>query len=371
MKPLRNRWMVCLALAALVLTLVGAPWLAPAQGRAQVDTCADYTYREDAQNAFQDPEACPGLPSRDTAPTPVPTLDPTPVPTLVPTQIPTAIPAGGQGYACSDYLYREDAQNGFQDPEACPELPSKDTAPTCGDFATQAEAQAFYNQDPYRYWTLTDQGRGIGTDATTACPELAVAPPVAEQPVPSGPVTTSVTTPVTGRAAGNASRTSGSAETESTSGAAPVGRVSRAAITATEPDGSDAVIFPGTCETETFEDPMAQLTDVVSVAGEATGADAFSTVATSFSTVDLTLDELLADEHVLVVFDEIQTERALSCGPIGGMIADDGSLAIGLRETPGAGWSGVAYLAPDADGTSITIFLAEGLAATGESPKEG
>ena len=373
MKPLRNRWMVCLALAALVLTLVGAPWLAPAQARAQVDPCADYTYREDAQNAFQDPEACPGLPSKDTAPTPVPTLDPTPVPTLVPTQIPTAIPAGGQGYACSDYLYREDAWEGFQEYGVCMELPSKDTAPTCGDFATQAEAQAFYNQDPYRYWTLTDQGRGIGTDATTACPELAVAPPVAEQPLPSGPVTT----PVTGRAAGSASRTSASAETESTSestsGSAPAGRVSRAAITAAEPDGSAAVIFAGTCDTGTFDDPMAELTDVVSVAGEATGAGAFSTVATSFSTVDLSLDELLADEHVLVVFDEIQTERALSCGPIGGMIADDGSLAIGLRETPGAGWSGVAYLAPDADGTSITIFLAEGLAATEErdtSPKE-
>lgn len=367
MKPLRNRWMACLALGALVLSLVGAPWLVPAEGRAQGDTCADYVYREDAQAGFQDPDACPNLPSRDTAPTPVPTLDPTPVPTLVPTQIPTLTPPGGQGYACSDYIYREDAQSGFQDPEACPELPSKETAPTCGDFATQAEAQAFYNQDPYRYWTLTDQGRGIGTDATTACPELAGAPPVVGQPTPDAPVTA----PVASRDAGDASGISASADTESTSGSAPAGRVSRAAITADAPDGSDAVIFPGTCDNGAFDDPMAELTDVVSVAGEATGAGAFSTVATSFSTVDLALDELLADDHVLVVFDELQTERALSCGPIGGMIADDGSLAIGLRETPGAGWSGVAYLMPDADGTSITIFLAQGLAATSDTSREG
>lgn len=366
MKPLRNPWMACLALGALVLTLVGAPWLVPAQSRAQGDTCADYTYREDAQDGFQDPAACPDLPSRDTAPTPVPMLTPTLVPTPIPTPIPTLIPPGGQGYACSDYIYREDAQSGFQDPAACPELPSKDTAPACSDFATQAEAQAFYNQDPYRYWTLTDLGRGIGADTTTACPELADAPPVVGPPTPDAPVTS----PVTGRAAGDASGISASANTESTSGSSAARTVSAAPITANEPDGSDAVIFAGTCDTETFDDPMAELTDVVSIAGEATGANAFSTVATSFSTVDLTLDELLADEHVLVVFDEIQTERALSCGPIGGMIADDGSLAIGLRETPGAGWSGVAYLAPDAGGTSVTIFLAQGLAATSETPKE-
>ncbi len=310
----RNPWMICLAMGALVLTLVAAPWLVPANGKAQ-------------------------------------------------------------GYACSDYLYREDAQNGFQDYEACPELPSLDTAPTCSDFATQAAAQAVFDQDPYRYWTLTDYAHG-GTDMFIACPELAGVAPVVTPPVPVAPVAVPdtddvpVSQVIAPPARRNEASTSDSLPTDASAGGGPLDVVPTDAGIADEAGGSEAIIAAGTCATDTFGDPVAELTDVVSPVGEATGADAFSTVATSFSTVDLTLDALLADEHVLVVFDEIQTERALACGSVGGVVADDGSLSIGLRETPGAGWSGVAYFSPDTSGTSVTIFLADGLAAAGETSEE-
>ena len=366
----RNPWVVCLAIGALVLTLVGAPWLAPAGSLAEEYDCSGYTWREDAQNQLQDPDACPDLPSKETASTATAPAETEPTATAPPETAPTQVPADGEGqgseYPCSAYIYREDAQTGFQDPEACPELPSRDTAPTCGQFATQAEAQAFYDQDPYRYWTLTDYGRGIGPDMATACPELAAAPPVVVSPTPAA----SVTTPDRGRGPGDTSGISSRTDTGSPVRSSPADRVRVTAANADEPNGSDAIIVAGTCDTETFGDPLAELTDVTSIVGEATGAGAFSTVATSLSSVELTLDELLAGDHVLVVFDEIQTERALSCGPIGGVIAGDGSLSIGLRETPGAGWSGVAYLSPDAGGTSVTIFLAEGLAPTDQPTQE-
>ena len=51
----------------------------------------------------------------------------------------------------------------------------------------------------------------------------------------------------------------------------------------------------------------------------------------------------------------------IACGEIGGVVAPDGSLTIGLGEQEDSGYTGIAYLAPGADGasTDVTVFLAE------------
>ena len=83
---------------------------------------------------------------------------------------------------------------------------------------------------------------------------------------------------------------------------------------------------------------------------------------TSFTTIDLSLDDLLANDHVIVVFDEDDADAALACGEIGGVVIEGGSLAIGLRARSDSRFSGIAYLSPDGDSTAVSIFLAEGLA---------
>ncbi len=142
---------------------------------------------------------------------------------------------------------------------------------------------------------------------------------------------------------------------------------------ATEPTvetiGSQAGIYAGTCDTEDFGDSIADLTSVAAPQGDEQGAAAFSPVQTSFSSVDVSLDDLLAEDHVVVVFDENDDAAPIACGAVGGTVADDGSLAFGLPAVADSGFSGVAYLAPDGDATSVTIFLAEAVAGRNATPE--
>lgn len=126
-------------------------------------------------------------------------------------------------------------------------------------------------------------------------------------------------------------------------------------------EGSTAAVFAGVCDDETFEDPLTRLTDVAAPAGDLRGANNASAVETSFTTITPVLDDLLGDDHVVVVFDEDSLDVVLACGDIGGVIAEDGSLAIGLRSQGDSRFSGVAYLAPSSEGTAVSIFLAEDL----------
>ncbi len=260
--------------------------------------------------------------------------------------------ASGQsdGQSCSDYVYREDAQLGFQDGEACPELPSRTTALTCADFASQADAQAYFEQDPYSYRNLTDYGRGIGDDGTIACPELLAG---TEPTVEPGVTEVPVDQPTAAVAPADAEQATEAVATET--------------VAAEEIVGSDAAIYAGSCATDTFSDPVAELSDVAAPTGTEVGAPGSSAVESSFSEISVSLGDIVAEDHVLVVFDESDPDVALACGPIGGVTAADGSLAIGLREYADSGYSGVAYLQPSDSGTGVTIFLAEDLAET-DSP---
>ena len=140
------------------------------------------------------------------------------------------------------------------------------------------------------------------------------------------------------------------------------------APTADAPDGSRAAIFAGDCDADFSGDPVAELTDITAPAGEEQGAASFAPVQTSFSTLGLPLDDVLAEDHVLVVFDQDDDTVPVICGAVGGVVSDDGSLAFGLPEVGGSGCSGVAYLTPDGDQTQATVFLAEDLSGGDATP---
>lgn len=136
-----------------------------------------------------------------------------------------------------------------------------------------------------------------------------------------------------------------------------------------EPDGSQAGIYAGNCDAGDFGTSIADLTGVAAPTGDEQGAAAFAPVRTSYSDFDVSLDDLLADDQVVVVFDENDDTVPIACGAVGGIVADDGSLAFGLPAVADSGFSGVAYLAPDGDATSVTIFLAETVTEASATPE--
>ena len=139
--------------------------------------------------------------------------------------------------------------------------------------------------------------------------------------------------------------------------------------------GRPAHIHSGSCAD--LGDVVAPLTNVAAPEGEAVGNDAdASAVETSVSSVPLTLEQILAEDHAVNV--HLSTEEIgtyVACGDIGGVLDATGSLSIGLRELNGSGLSGVAFLTPGADGvsTAVSVFLAEDLdeGAALENQEEG
>ena len=136
-----------------------------------------------------------------------------------------------------------------------------------------------------------------------------------------------------------------------------------------------AHIHSGTCEN--LGDIVAPLTDLTAPAGQALGQRNRAAAAeTSFTSVPLTLDAILADDHAVNVHlsaDEIETY--IACGEIGGVIDPaTGALVIGLRELNDSGFTGIAYLAPGADGvsTDVSAFIAseEATAVGGDEEAE-
>jgi uncharacterized cupredoxin-like copper-binding protein len=81
----------------------------------------------------------------------------------------------------------------------------------------------------------------------------------------------------------------------------------------------------------------------------------------SFTNVPMTMDAILGSDHAINV--HLSTEQIgtyIACGEIGGVVGPDGSLVIGLRELNNSGYTGIAFLAPAADGasTNVSVFIA-------------
>jgi hypothetical protein len=103
---------------------------------------------------------------------------------------------------------------------------------------------------------------------------------------------------------------------------------------------------------------VVPLTSTVVPQGEAQGQDGATPVEQSASTIPMLLDDLLATGHALAVYASPEQAGApIACGEIGGALASDGSLAVGLNAMNESKSSGVAFFLPQDDGSTTVIVL--------------
>jgi plastocyanin len=136
-----------------------------------------------------------------------------------------------------------------------------------------------------------------------------------------------------------------------------------------------AHVHEGTCD-ELDPNPAFPLNDVAAPEdGETAGAETALLVESSVTTIDVSLDDLLADDYAINVHESADNPgNYIACGDIGGVVteAEEGGgneLAVGLREQNDSGYAGIAWLQESADGgTTVTIFLSRDLTEGGEEP---
>lgn len=120
---------------------------------------------------------------------------------------------------------------------------------------------------------------------------------------------------------------------------------------ATPTDGQlhPAHIHAGTCA-ELDPNPTWPLTDIAQVAD--------SEVAVSTTTIDATLDDILASPYAINAHESAENITTyIACGDLTGTVVD-GVLMVPMREQNDSGITGVAVLATnDAGGTDVTVFL--------------
>lgn len=123
-----------------------------------------------------------------------------------------------------------------------------------------------------------------------------------------------------------------------------------------------ASLYDGSC-TDLEASPSAEpLNALIMVEGDPTGSPDAIMAASGYTEMPITVDDFLNGSFAIAVMDEQQ--RVIACGDVGGVLNQDGSIAIGLAPVDDSGAAGTAYLAPRGDGsaTGITTFLVpEGL----------
>jgi hypothetical protein len=123
-----------------------------------------------------------------------------------------------------------------------------------------------------------------------------------------------------------------------------------------------AHIHTGSCGEGELGDEVVPLTDLVEPRGRGAGNENAVTAATSFTTVPLTIDAILASDHAINVHQSAEAiGEYIACGELGGPLDDSGNLVVGLREMNGSNYAGIAFLSPAADGasTNVSVFIAQ------------
>jgi hypothetical protein len=101
-------------------------------------------------------------------------------------------------------------------------------------------------------------------------------------------------------------------------------------------------------------------------------------VETSSTVVPVSLDDLLAAPHAINVHQSAeQIDVSVACGEVAGVvrphprIPSPAALVIPLRQLNDSGYAGIAWLEPNGDETTVTIFLAQGLVGRGPMGSQG
>lgn len=109
------------------------------------------------------------------------------------------------------------------------------------------------------------------------------------------------------------------------------------------------------------------LTSLTVPGGETLGNSDAVVAEAAFTSIPLTLDELLAEDHALKVhLSQEQIETYLACGDIGGTLDANGALIVGMKELDGSGYAGIAYLEEQPNGTtSVSVMIAQVIPGAG------
>jgi hypothetical protein len=125
-------------------------------------------------------------------------------------------------------------------------------------------------------------------------------------------------------------------------------------------------LYGGTCDEVDMQNGYYPLSPVVMAQGEPVGQSIAIEAETGYQTVNILLDTLIDEPHVIAVHETLRPESAIiACGEIGGVNDRDGELVIGLKEMNNSGFTGIArfsYNPEDAQKTDIAVYLAKGLA---------
>ena len=139
------------------------------------------------------------------------------------------------------------------------------------------------------------------------------------------------------------------------------------AALAHEAHGHPAKIHEGTCEAlGRVAFPLSGVGGSVDVEGAPVAtptivnAPAAYEVVLSESTIDTTIEDLLAAEHAVMVYESDEDLSAISCGNLGGAMLGD-TLVTALGESGVPGHVGFAVFHPAGDETAVAIYLAHGL----------
>lgn len=112
----------------------------------------------------------------------------------------------------------------------------------------------------------------------------------------------------------------------------------------------------------------AALVDGTSMAGERVGAADAIPVQISGTTVPASLADILAAPHAINIHESAENiGNYIACGNIGGTMIATASLAIGLGELNDSGYSGIATLVDNGNGsTSVSVYLMSSGMAMGD-----
>lgn len=102
--------------------------------------------------------------------------------------------------------------------------------------------------------------------------------------------------------------------------------------------------------------------DGTPMAGAPVGAATAVPVESSQTTVAASLADIAAGGHALVVHEsDANIQNYIACGDVGGTMMGESDLAFGLSPLNDSGYSGIAWLRDNGDGTTlVTIFLTGG-----------
>jgi hypothetical protein len=98
----------------------------------------------------------------------------------------------------------------------------------------------------------------------------------------------------------------------------------------------------------------------------AVNSDSAYQVMVSETTIDGTIEDLLAGEHAVMIYESDEAMDAIACGTVGGALNGE-TLVSGLAEAGVPGHIGFALFRPEGDQTDVLVIIGHGLAPVSAS----